>query len=175
MNGNWATVVGITADVLQSVSKAPNHEVCVPYLQADPNSMRVLLLVSGSPAGPAAGLRRAARELGPDLPPGEVQTLQAAKDRLGAPYAFIMGLLGWFAVTALLLAGAGIYSATSRAVATRTREMGTRIALGADSRRVLAYVLKSGLWMKLAGTVVGSGLAFVIVKVLLTMIWWMTR
>jgi ABC-type antimicrobial peptide transport system permease subunit len=156
------------------VSKAPGYEVCVPYPQADPKSMRVLLLVSGDPAGPASGLRRAARELDPDLPPGEIQTLRAAKDRLGAPYEFIIGLLGWFAVSALLLAGAGIYSVTSRAVAMQTREMGIRIALGADSRRVLGYVLKGGLRMTVMGTMVGSGLAFVMVKLVLSKIWWLT-
>jgi predicted permease len=174
VNGNWAMVVGITADVPQSVWNAPGHEVCVPYLQADPKSMRVLLLVSGDVTGPASWLRAAARDLDPDLPAGEVQTLRAAKDRLGAPYEFIMGLLGWFAVSALLLAGAGIYSVTSRAVAMQTREMGIRIALGADSRRVLRYVLKGGLRMTAAGTVVGSALAFATVKVVLAKIWWMT-
>jgi predicted permease len=174
VNGNWATVVGITVDLPQSVSKAPSHEVCVPYLQADPKSMRALLLVSGDAAGPASGLRAAVKELDPDLPPGEVQTLRAAKEQLGAPYEFIIGLLGWFAVSALLLAGAGIYSVTSRAVAMRTREMGIRIALGADTQRVLGYVLKGGLRMTVVGTVVGSALAFVMVKVVLAKIWWMT-
>ena len=174
VNGNWAAVVGITADLPQSVYKAPSHEVCVPYLQADAKSMRVLLHVSGDPAAPVLGLRAAVRELDPDLPPGEVQTLRAARDRLGAPYEFIIGLLGWFAVSALLLAGAGIYSVTSRAVAMQTREMGIRIALGADSRRVVGHVLRNGLGMTVAGTLVGSGLAFVMVKVVLAKIWWMT-
>jgi predicted permease len=174
VNGNPATVVGITADLPQTVSKSPSHEVCVPYSQADPKSMRVLLLVSGDPAAPVSGLRAAVRDLDPDLPPGEALTLQAAKERLGAPYEFIIGLLGWFAVSALLLAGAGIYSVTSRAVAMQTREMGIRIALGADSRRVLGHVLKGGLGMTVAGTLVGSALAFVMVKVVLSKIWWMT-
>jgi len=89
--------------------------VCLPYSQADRKSMRVLLLVSGDRSAPVSGLRAAVREFDPDLPPGEVLTLRAARQRLGAPYEFIIGLLGWFAVSALLLAGAGIYSVTSRA------------------------------------------------------------
>jgi ABC-type antimicrobial peptide transport system permease subunit len=52
--------------------------------------------------------------------------------------------------------------------------MGIRIALGADSRKVLSHVLRSGLKMTLAGTLVGSALAFVMVKVVLAKIWWMT-
>ena len=174
VNGDWTTVVGITADLPQSVMKAPNYEVCVPYSQADPKSMRVLLVVSGDPAATASGLREAVRGLDPDLPPGEVQTLRAARDRLGVPYEFIIGLLGWFAVSALLLAGAGIYSVTSRAVATQTREMGIRIALGADSRRVFSHVLRTGVGMTAAGTLVGTGLALVMVRAVLTKVWWMT-
>jgi ABC-type antimicrobial peptide transport system permease subunit len=136
--------------------------------------MRVLLLISGDAAAAVAGLRGAVRSLDPDLPVGEALTLRAAKERLGAPYEFIIGLLGWFAVTALLLAGAGIYSVTSRAVAAQTREMGIRIAMGADSRRVLGHVLRGGLGMTTAGTLVGSGLAFAMVKVVLAKLWWMT-
>ena len=174
VNGNWATVVGVTGDLPQTVSKSPSHEVCVPYAQADAKSMRVLLQISGDAAAAVAGLRGAVRSLDPDLPVGEALTLRAAKERLGAPYEFIIGLLGWFAVTALLLAGAGIYSVTSRAVAAQTREMGIRIAMGADSRRVLGHVLRGGLGMTAAGTLVGSGLAFAMVKVVLTKLWWMT-
>ena len=174
VNGAWRTVVGITADLPQDLLRAARHEVCVPYTQAPPKSMRVLLRVAGDPAPVAAALRQAVRALDPDLPLGEAQTLLAAKEQAGAPYEFIMTLLCSFAAAALLLAGAGIYGVTSRAVATRTREIGIRIALGADPRQVLRHVLRGGLALALASTLTGSLLALVMIKVLLTKIWWVS-
>ena len=137
-DGTWRTVVGITADIQQGLLKAPNHEISVPYMQAPPKSIRVLLRVPGDPATAAAALRRAARDLDPDLPLGEVQTLRATKEQLGARFEFIMALLCSFAVAALVLAVAGIYGVTSRAVAIRTREIGIRIALGRQPSAHLA-------------------------------------
>jgi ABC-type antimicrobial peptide transport system permease subunit len=119
-------------------------------------------------------LRTAVRSLDPDLPLGEIQTLRATKEQLGARFEFIMVLLCSFAVSALVLAVAGIYGVTSRAVAIRTREIGIRIALGADPRRVVRQVLKGGLKLALAGTVVGSLLSLMMIKVLLSKIWWMS-
>jgi ABC-type antimicrobial peptide transport system permease subunit len=112
--------------------------------------------------------------LDPDLPVSEIQTLRAAKDQLGAPFEFIMTLLCSFAVAAVLLAGAGIYGVTSRAVAIRTREIGIRMALGADPRKVRRAVLRNGLKLALTGTAVGSLLAALMIKILLTKIWWMS-
>jgi predicted permease len=174
VNGDFRTVVGITADVPQDLLKKPNYEVSVPYLQAPPKSIRILVRVPGDPAAAAAALRTAVRSLDPDLPLGEIQTLRATKEQLGARFEFIMVLLCSFAVSALVLAVAGIYGVTSRAVAIRTREIGIRIALGADPRRVVRQVLKGGLKLALAGTVVGSLLSLMMIKVLLSKIWWMS-
>ncbi|MBL0161449.1 MAG: FtsX-like permease family protein [Bryobacterales bacterium] len=134
--------------------------------------MRVLLRVARDPAPAATALRKVARTLDPDLPLGEVQTLYAAKEQYGAPFEFVMGLLCTFAVTALLLAGAGIYGVTSRAVAMRTREIGIRMALGAEPRQVLRHVLRGGIHLALVGTGVGSLLALMIIRVLVSKIWW---
>ncbi len=174
VNGTTRTVVGITADLMQDVMRTPKHEVSVPYLQSPSKSMRVLLLVAGDPAPAVAALRQAVHTLDPDLPLGAAQTLQAAKDQLGAPYEFIMTLLASFALASVLLAGAGLYGVTSRAVAVRTREFGIRIALGADPRRVYRHVLRSGLKLVLTGTALGSLLALLMIKALLTKIWWVS-
>ena len=174
VNGTWRSVVGVTADLVQDVMRAPKYEVSVPYEQDLPKRIRVLLLINGDPAAAVTGLRDAVRALDPDLPFGDVQTLQAAKDQLGAPYEFVMGLISAFAVAAVLLAGAGLYGVASRAVAVRTREIGIRIALGADRRRVFGDVLRSGLRLAIAGTAVGSLLAMLMIKALLTKIWWVS-
>jgi putative ABC transport system permease protein len=172
VDGACRTVVGISADVPQDLMRAAKYEISVPYLQVGSRSMRVLLRVVGDPAPAAAALRQAVRSLDPDLPLGEVQTPYAAKEQFGAPFEFIMGLLCSFAVTALLLAGAGIYGVTSRAVAMRTREIGIRMALGAEPRQVLRYVLRGGIRLALIGTGAGSVLALIIIKLLVSKIWW---
>ena len=174
VNGTWRSVVGVTADLVQDVMRTPKYEVSVPYQQALPQHMRVLLLINGDPAAAVKGLRDAVHAIDPDLPFGDVQTLQGAKDQLGAPYEFVMGLLSAFAVAAVLLAGAGLYGVASRAVAIRTREIGIRIALGADRRRVFGDVLRSGLRLAITGTAFGSLLAMLMIKALLTKIWWVS-
>jgi putative ABC transport system permease protein len=174
VGGVWRSVVGVTSDVRQDVMKRPSHEICVPYRQAPPGAIRVLLRVAGDPTPAVAELRRAVQAIDPDLPLGEAQTLQAAKEQLGTPYEFVMTLLASFAAGALLLAGAGLYGVASRAVAVRTREIGIRLALGADPRRVFAQVLRNGLKLALAGTALGSLLALLMIKALLTKIWWVS-
>lgn len=171
---SWRTVVGITGDLPQSLMKGSNHEICVPYMQSPPKTIRVLVRIAGDPAAVTAAFRGAVRTVDPDLPLSEVQTLRATKEALGARFEFIMGLLCSFAVAAMVLAGAGIYGVTSRSVAARTREIGIRMALGADPQRMLRHVLRGGLKLTLAGTLAGSALAFLMIKVLLTKIWWLS-
>ena len=173
VNKTWRQVVGITADVNQSISRVPRQEVCVPYAQAAPRFMRLVLRTAGDPAALADPVRQAIRELDADLPVPEIRTLQGAADLLRAPYEFMLTLLCSFAGAAVLLAGAGIYGVTSRAVAIRTREIGIRIALGADPRQVLGRVLATGLKLTLAGTALGSLAALFAIKAVVTQIWWM--
>jgi putative ABC transport system permease protein len=174
VNGIWRTVVGVTADLPQDILRKPNYEVSVPYMQAPSKSMRVLLRVTGDPGAAVAEVRKAVRAMDPDLPLGEVQTLQETTKLLGARFEFIIGLLGAFAVSALLLAGAGIYGVTARAVAVRTREIGIRMALGADPKRVMHEVFRGGLKLAVVGTLPGTLLALLMIKILLSKIWWMS-
>jgi putative ABC transport system permease protein len=79
---------------------------------------------------------------------------------------FTLLLLGGFAVVALALAVVGIYGVVSFAVSERTREMGLRIALGAEPRHVFRMVVRQGLGLSLAATFAGTALAFALGRVI---------
>jgi putative ABC transport system permease protein len=107
--------------------------------------------------GTVAGiLRNAVAALDPDLAADEITTLQTVLDRSVDEPRFRATLLGAFAVTALLLAAVGVYGLVSQSVTERTREIGIRIALGAQPRQVLGALVREGLVLALAG--IGLGL-----------------
>jgi putative ABC transport system permease protein len=112
---------------------------------------------SGDPAGMAAAIREAVRATDPNQPVHTFTTLDDLVSNSLAPRRFVMRLLGFFAVTALFMAGLGLYGVISYSVTLRTREIGIRIALGAKPGSVLLGVLSQGL--RLTGLGVAAGLA----------------
>jgi putative ABC transport system permease protein len=123
-----------------------------------------------SPAAMTGAIKNAVRDLDPDLPVGNILTLEeaVATDREAARARSV--LLGAFAGLALLLAGVGIYAVINFLTALRTREIGVRMALGAQVRDVLSLVLRQGLRMALAGILAGIGLSLLLGRFLETLI-----
>ena len=117
--------------------------------------------------GPA---REILRQMDPELPMFDIRTMTERLDRsLWARRAYSW-LFGAFALVALLLAAAGIYGVISYAVSQRTREIGIRMALGAQPRQVLSEVLASGMLLVSAGVVAGVAGALVVVRLLQTLL-----
>ena len=112
----------------------------------------------------AAGIRTALRPLDPNLPVTEFQTLQGLVDKVVSPRRFLVMLLSGFAVFALLLASLGIYALISYSVNERTKEIGIRMALGANSGVVLRGVLATTLRLALAGVALGTLASFALSK-----------
>jgi ABC-type antimicrobial peptide transport system permease subunit len=122
-----------------------------------------------------SGARAALRELDPTAAIYDVATLATLIGKSTAQRLFVMRLLTGFAVVAVLLAAIGLYGVVSYAVAQRTREVGVRIALGAQRADILRLVLANGLALVALGLATGLASAFVATRFLGTLVYGVSR
>jgi putative ABC transport system permease protein len=115
-------------------------------------------------------VRKAVWEVDKDQPVSNIRTMEDILSESIARQRFSMLLFGIFAGVALILAAVGIYGVMSYSVTQRTREIGLRMALGAQSRDVLKMVVGQGLKLVLIGVVFGLAAAFILTRLMSTLL-----
>jgi len=169
-------VVGVVGDVhSSSVEEAPAIVVYYPIVNIPsetriPWSANYMHLVVGTSLGDPAlvfpAIRQAIADIDPSIPLANVETMAAIVDRSMGRLSFTMTLLALASVVALVLAAVGLYGVISYIVSRRTRELGVRIALGAEPRQVASLVLAGSLRTVIAGTLAGTAAALALTRLM---------
>jgi predicted permease len=168
-NSEWLTVVGVAADIRQRrLDQGVQPMIYSPFQQDRSGLVRFVSFVArtATPASVAEGIRAEIRRAAPDLPIQSTVTMDEALAASVAQPRFRMVLLAVFATTATLIATCGLYGLMAYAVTQRRREIGVRMALGAERRDVLRLVLTRALRIVVAGLIVGLAGAAVVTRVL---------
>jgi len=168
------TVVGVTENVRARGVDAPvGAKFYTVYAQSGywwPYGMNLVLRSSTPPQLHSQPIRDILRDMVAQPPLADFTTLE---DWLAAEFTdlrFQTSLFGIFAIVATLLAGVGLYGVIASGVARRTHEIGVRMALGADSARMLRQVIGSGARLAVAGTLVGAPLALLMARAMESML-----
>ncbi len=177
--GTWLTVVGVAADARHSqrfvmsdaalgvppAGLGPQLDDYLPYAQK-PNQALVLAVRTASRGGGdvAAALRREIHGMDPALPVYDVALLDDRLAEQNRPSRALTAITGVYAALAVFLAAFGLFAVLAHTVRRRTQEIGVRMALGAAPAKVLAMVVGEGLLLALAGVLPGLGGAFLLTR-----------
>jgi|SRR5579863_141944 len=162
----WSEIVGVVGNVkTYSEGTEDDPEVYEAFLQRPVGSMSLMVRSSSDPNGLASALRNAVAQVDAELPLSGLMSMRAVIEYQKGGNPFFMGVLGTFAVMALILAGIGIYGLVSYSVGQRRHEFGIRMALGATGSDVLRMILWQGIKMTAAGVAIGTLLALPLPRV----------
>lgn len=148
-------IVGVVGSVKNyGLNKAMEPTIYVPFLQHPTPRMRFAIVANVDPGSLGNAVKQAVWKVDSDQPVYKIRPMRELLDNSMAPQRLILSLLGAFSLLALLLAAIGIYGVMSYNVTQHTRDIGIRMALGAQTFNVLCMVLAQGM------KVIGIGLAF---------------
>src|SRR5262245_12497711 len=167
----WNTsheVVGVVgAAKYDSPRYDPGAHIYLSYLQVNLGSMSLRVRAqSGDPMNLAAPIRAELAAMDKNQPIHSVGSIEAQVSKLIAPQRFMAALMASFAALAALLAAVGIYGVMSYTVAERTREIGVRLALGAQTGSVMRLVLRRGMALAVTGAMIGLAASFALPRLM---------
>ncbi len=161
------TVIGVVRDGRTiSLAKSDPMMVYMPYWYRSELTGGLVVRTREDPANMADAIRKTVWSVNPDVSVPTVRSLGGIVADSVANRRFEMDLLLMFAISALLLAGLGVHGVVTYSVVQRQREIGVRLALGAQKTSIYRLVLRDGLTPVLIGTVVGIGVAFAFSRVI---------
>ena len=162
-NPRPAEIIGIVGDVrYESLVDQPEPTTYFPHPELTYPFMTLVIRTTGEPTAIAPAVQRELREIDPDQPVSDLRTMNQVMADTVSRARFNALLLALFATLATVLAAVGIFGVMNYSLTLRTREIGLRMALGAQRRGVLLLMLKQGLLLTSIGTAIGlvGALAF---------------
>jgi predicted permease len=154
--GPWLQIVGIVRDSkYANIAESPLPVVYVPLTQNHETGVTLYVRGTVPPASLVGAIRREVQALEPNLPIGGIQTMAETISQSLNPARLGAILISAFGGLALLLAAVGVYGVLSFSIARRTREMGIRVALGADAGKVFTLVIREGMTVVAIGMAIG--------------------
>ena len=164
-------IVGIVHDIKQYGLDQPTPPtIYVPYLQRSDAVMTVVVRSSLTPASLVGAMRQQLLALDKDQPLAQVRTMQQIVAESTAQRRVMVAVSAFFGALALLLAALGLYGVMAYTVTLRTREIGVRMALGAQRSDVLRLVISNGMALALIGIAVGLAGAFALTRLMVSLL-----
>jgi putative ABC transport system permease protein len=174
-NEPWHTIVGVVGEVRhERLDAATRKSVYLPFAQMPIDRSALAIKTSGRPENLIGAVLSQVRELDPDLPVTRVMPMTEVVARSVWQPRLYTALFGVFAAVALILATVGIYGVMSYAVTQRTREIGLRMALGAQRHDVLKLVLRQGILLAAIGVGIGLAAAVALTRLMSTLLFGVT-
>jgi predicted permease len=158
--GNWIEIVGVAQNgKYSSPAEKTESFVYLPLAQNYESKVTLIARGAGDPHLLTATIRKEIHGLDENLPLYDARTMLEHMDLPLAPARVAATALGGFGALALLLAAVGVFGVMSHAVTQRTREIGVRIALGADSKEIVKLIVGQGALLVGIGVAIGLGVA----------------
>jgi putative ABC transport system permease protein len=164
-------VIGVVGDTKHAGLDTESREMAYwPQPELVYTSMTLVIRTQGDPSSIAAGARNVIRNIDPEQPIGEVNTMEGLLATSVARSRFSATLLAVFSLVALVMAAVGIYGVMSYSVQQRTHEIGLRMALGAQQSDVLRLVIKQGIMLGLVGVALGLVASFGLTRLVVSLL-----
>jgi len=165
-------IVGVVGDVkYDDMAAAFGNDIYVPYLQSSYPLYCLTVRTAGDPLSMVAAVRQTVAAVERELPVSDVMTMAQRMANSTSRTRFIAVLLALFAVLSLVLAVTGLYGLIAYSVAQRTREIGIRMALGAQSSQVLCLTLCQGMRLVVLGGVIGVAAALILTRLMRSLLY----